>query len=386
MKIQNRIKDKLRIVVDNLFPSFRTYRIFRSRNKQYGNLLISLGYENKKCDGEEEYIRFWNQLTKRVSTSEYRLFSKYMGPTTFIVPDYIGTEILAYYLNPHRYMDFYEDKNSYPIFIHSDNSYPKTLLYRMDGGQIVDETNCGFFKPYSEEGNNNDAAIADKVILKPTVDSCSGKDVLLFKYDGGVFRTSNGLVLDYNFLEKYNDDFVVQEAIEQHPYLAQFNPTSVNTLRICTYRSIETGEIKVTGALIRIGKQGEIVDNAHAGGRFVGVDLETGELQHKAMDQFGNCYSSWNNISFEDTYVVPCWSLIKEFSCKIASYIKHCRLLALDVTLDVNGAPRLIEVNISGFAYWVFQFVGQNVFVGETQSVIEYCKKKLIADGRIAAV
>lgn len=209
---------------------------------------------------------------------------------------------------------------------------------------------------------------------------------MLFQYDGSVFRTDSGIVMDYPFLENYNDDFVVQEAIEQHPQLAQFNSTSVNTLRICTYRSVETEEIKVTGALIRIGKQGEIVDNAHAGGVFVGIDLETGELNHQAMNQYGKCCSSWNDISFDDTFVIPCWGSIKEFSCKIASYVKHCRLLALDVTLDSNSIPRLIEVNISGFSYWLFNFVGQDVFAGETQSVIEYCKKRLIADGRIAVV
>ena len=137
--IHNTLINKLRIIIDGLFPSFRYYRIFRSREKQYGGLLTKLGYKNEPCEGEQDYLKFWNQLTPRNCKSEYRLFSKYMGSNPCIVPDYIGIEIIGYYLNPPRFTDFYEDKNSYYVYIHSKDSFPQTYFCRMNGGGIFDQ-------------------------------------------------------------------------------------------------------------------------------------------------------------------------------------------------------------------------------------------------------
>lgn len=219
-------------------------------------------------------------------------------------------------------------------------------------------------------------------ILKPTVDTSSGKGVLMFKKQNERYVSSKGFLFSDEFLNEYGDDYVIQEVIQQHPDLAKFNPTSVNTLRICTYRSVNDESVTVTGALIRIGKSGEVVDNAHAGGCFVGIDLESGNLMHSACDQYGNKYEAWNGISFSENHIIPHWPMVKDFAEKIASYNKHSRLLALDLTVDRFGIPRVIEINIEGFAYWVFQFCGQDVFNGEVQSVIDYCNKKLLKDGR----
>ena len=219
-------------------------------------------------------------------------------------------------------------------------------------------------------------------ILKPTVDTCSGEGVMMFKKQNERYVSSKGILFSDEFLNEYGDDYVIQEVIQQHPDLAKFNPTSVNTLRICTYRSVNDESVTVTGALIRIGKSGEVVDNAHAGGCFVGIDLESGNLLHYAGDQYGNKYGTWNGVSFSENHIIPHWNKVKEFAEKIASYNKHSRLLALDLTVDKLGIPRVIEINIDGFAYWVFQFCGQDVFNGEVQSVIDYCNKKLLKDGR----
>lgn len=381
--IHNTLINKARTIIDGLFPSFRYYRIFRSREKQYGGLLTKLGYKNETCDGEQDYLKFWNQLTKRVSISEYRLFSNYMGCVPYIVPDYIGTEIIAYYLNPRRYNDFYEDKNAYNSYVLLNDALPRTYANRIGGGKILLAKNgVGFLGnqvsiiSYLQELN------VEKFVLKPTIDSCSGHGVMVFNRQNDTYLSTKGDVLSNTFLEEYGDDFILQEAITQHPELEKFNPTSVNTLRICTFRSLKDESIEVTGALIRIGKQGEIVDNAHAGGRFVGIDIQSGTLLHYACDQYGNIYKTWNNISFEENHTIPNWGKVKEFAKKVASYNKHCRLLALDITVDKEGNPRLIEINIGGFSFWLFLFCGQDVFAGETQSVVDYCNKKMAQDNR----
>ena len=368
--------------IKSLFPTIHYVRKARMCADQYKSYLQELKYENKSIDGEDTYLKLWSQLTARVEPYSYRLFSHYMGKVPHIIPDYIGTEILSYYLNPRRYSDFYEDKNTYSSYVLLEHALPKTYLKRIGGGKILHEDSVEGIEIISSPTLCLQNLGVEMFILKPTVDTCSGKGVLMFKKQNERYVSSKGILFSDEFLNEYGDDYVIQEVIEQHPDLAKFNPTSVNTLRICTYRSVNDETVTVTGALIRIGKSGEVVDNAHAGGCFVGIDLESGNLLHYACDQYGNKYETWNGVSFSENHIIPHWNKVKEFAEKIASYNKHSRLLALDLTVDKLGIPRVIEINIDGFAYWVFQFCGQDVFNGEVQSVIDYCNKKLLKDGR----
>lgn len=368
--------------IKSLFPTIHYVRKARMCADQYKSYLQELKYENKSIDGEDAYIKLWSQLTARVEPYSYRLFSHYMGKVPHIIPDYIGTEILFYYLNPRRYSDFYEDKNTYSSYVLLENALPKTYLKRIGGGKILHEDSVEGIEIISSPTLCLQNLGVEMFILKPTVDSCSGEGVMMFKKQNERYVSSKGILFSDEFLNEYGDDYVIQEVIEQHPDLAKFNPTSVNTLRICTYRSVNDESITVTGAVIRIGKSGEVVDNAHYGGRFVGIDLESGNLLHYAGDQYGNKYEAWNGISFSENHIIPHWPMVKDFAEKIASYNKHSRLLAFDLTVDRFGIPRVIEINVEGFAHWIFQFCGQDVFNGEVQSVIDYCNKKLLKDGR----
>ena len=368
--------------IKSLFPTIHYVRKARMCADQYKSYLQELKYENKSIDGEDAYLKLWSQLTARVEPYSYRLFSHYMGKVPHIIPDYIGTEILSYYLNPRRYSDFYEDKNTYSSYVLLENAFPKTYLKRIGGGKILHEDSVEGIEIISSPTLCLQNLGVEMFILKPTVDTCSGEGVMMFKKQNERYVSSKGILFSDEFLNEYGDDYVIQEVIEQHPDLAKFNPTSVNTLRICTYRSVNDESITVTGAVIRIGKSGEVVDNAHYGGRFVGIDLESGNLLHYAGDQYGNKYEAWNGISFSENHIIPHWPMVKDFAEKIASYNKHSRLLAFDLTVDRFGIPRVIEINVEGFAHWIFQFCGQDVFNGEVQSVIDYCNKKLLKDGR----
>lgn len=83
-------------------------------------------------------------------------------------------------------------------------------------------------------------------------------------------------------LELISSDYVYQEVIDQHPKMAELNPSSVNTLRIDTYR-IDRGEASVVSAYARMGGNRSCTDNVSGGGCFVGVDLGTGTLMRKGF-------------------------------------------------------------------------------------------------------
>ncbi len=322
--------------------------------------------------GELEYIVKWNRLCPRVEPYSYRFFSNFCGKVPDIVPEDIGHRYIELVLNPSRYLPFYSDKNMYGLYL--DHDYlPKTFLMRIDGGKIM--TNFGVIADESDF-NFNIPASYKKVILKPSVDSDSGQGVMLFNRDeNNVWRDSDqGLILSYEFLHNYNQNFILQEAVEQHDYLSSFCKTSVNTLRIATYRSVKDENILVVGSIMRIGKNGSFIDNAHAGGLFVGIDTETGKVGNYLCNQYGQRFTNINDIDFSvSDYTIPNWNKVVDFAKYIASRNPHCRLLALDVAIDKAGNPKLIEYNSTGFSYWLFMYTGKTPFGEYTDEIIEYC-------------
>lgn len=75
---------------------------------------------------------------------------------------------------------------------------------------------------------------------------------------------------------------IVQERLEQHPVLAGFHPSSLNTLRIVTVFDDAHG-VSVAGGFFRMGVGGAVVDNASAGGVICGFDLARGTLAASAF-------------------------------------------------------------------------------------------------------
>jgi len=89
-------------------------------------------------------------------------------------------------------------------------------------------------------------------------------------------------ICDNEGVELLGGYYAYQQVITQHPKMAELHPSSVNTLRIDTYRTDE-GEVGVMSALTRMGANRSRIDNASSGGCFVGVDLENGTLMRRGF-------------------------------------------------------------------------------------------------------
>ena len=127
------MKQRIQKLVSDLFYKSRNNRIYQARKVGYRNILKMHYDPELTVDGETGYFKLWKQLTNKIEPYSYRLFSHFMGKVPYIIPDYIGTEILSYYLNPRRYSDFYEDKNTYSSYVLLENALPKTYLKRIGG-------------------------------------------------------------------------------------------------------------------------------------------------------------------------------------------------------------------------------------------------------------
>lgn len=369
---------------NKLILKLKAYKRYLKYSKHFKCLLVLQNIPNDKIEGEEEYVAYWRRLSRHVERYSYRFFSHYCGPSKYIVPEDIGHSYIEALFNPRGKTGYWEDKNLFPTYIPT-GSAPQTILCRQDGGEIFDSK---FARVEDIDLSSNATKIAcyiarivqGGVILKPSKGSSSGRGIMLFRYDESrkEYVSTTNQVLDGPFLETYRDDWVLQEVIEQHPYIAQFCHSSLNTMRIFTYRSVVDEQICITAAALRIGHEGSIVDNLHAGGGMVGIDVKTGELGKYVFDQYGNKTTSLNTINFaESNYQIPEWEKITDFCKQVAKINTDCRLIALDIALDKDNNPRFIEWNVGGmgYAFWVSMMTGITPFGDKTDEIVDYCIK-----------
>lgn len=78
----------------------------------------------------------------------------------------------------------------------------------------------------------------------------------------------------------FKDRYIIQDVLEQHPALSYLNPSSVNTIRIITGRTKKDRHVEFVTGFLRIGGGGSVTDNMAGGGMAVGINFETGYLQH----------------------------------------------------------------------------------------------------------
>lgn len=349
-----------------------------SKNRKYYiSVLKKNSIKNITCLGEKEWIHKWSVLDPKIDPIYYRLFSTYIGNNVNIVPDNVCHNIIEPILNPKRYIKFYADKNIFDRLF-PEGTLPRTILRKMGGVYLNSQ--------YEYIDINSDSLLSflnsqelHKIIIKPSLDTSSGVGVKVFIRHNNMWRDSldESAFLDKSYLDKeYGDNFIIQECLEQSSDISKFNESSVNTIRLTLYKSVKNNEPFITSAIMRIGNKGSVVDNAHAGGRFVGV-FPDGTLGKVTLDQWGGRLVEFNGINFSNEYKIPNWEEIISFSKSLGKHIPHCRLIALDIMVAKNGKPRLIEYNVSAFSPWLFQFTTGSAFSEYTDEIIDYCKDKV---------
>lgn len=326
----------------------------------------------------ENYKKLWSPLSRIVLSKYLKVFATKDLKEEFI--PYIAPEDLVHHyiepvLNPYPYRGFMEDKNNFGRLIPSE-FLPKEHLHWIQGIPYDEK-----YERISEEALRKKiqeiAETTQHIIVKPTINSCSGNGIKFYNWNGRLFVDKDGNPFDEISAYTVGSDFVVQEVFEQSPFMSQFCRTSVNTLRIVTYRSVKDDVVHVPAMIMRMGKEGAMVDNAHAGGCFIGVSPVDGSLGKYVCDQWGRTEEIFNGIDFsKSSYTIPNFDSVLNFAKKIAEKIPYHRLLALDVVLDKNGLPKLIEYNVSGFSTWLFPPVGQVPFGKWTEEIVLYCKEK----------
>ncbi len=235
--------------------------------------------------------------------------------------------------NDHHLQSAYGDKNMCDLLFPGENIV-HSILKNMNGYFYFEG------KPVSE-----DEAVAlcrnlDNVIIKPSRKS-EGKGVQLFSVKDGITNLSGKSIGEV--FKDYKKDFLIQEWVRQHARMSALNPTSVNTMRILSYRS--GMEVLIVYSVVRIGRSGSVVDNQCAGGISTTISQD-GKLGKSAFGGFSN-----DNVEVTDTgielkdYQLPSFDKAIEMVKRLHLKLPFFNLVGWDVAIQEDGEPVLIEFN-----------------------------------------
>jgi len=165
----------------------------------------------------------------------------------------------------------------------------------------------------------------ERLICKP-LDSAGGHGIF-------VFETKD--VDSASFLSQH-PHCIVEELIVQHPIMAKPNPTSVNTVRMISVN--KNGIICLVAATIRIGAKGSCVDNVCSGGTAASIDMDTGIVFTKEIDEEFNRYLHHPGTDVCMLGVrIPNWECIKNTVRQCAALLPNARYIGWDIAVTEQG-------------------------------------------------
>jgi hypothetical protein len=175
-----------------------------------------------------------------------------------------------------------------------------------------------------------------KFILKPMAGS-RGNGIKLITIDD-----AEDVAALYNQLSSKN--FIAEELITACKEIAEFNPDSLNTLRVVTFWNGR--RFNLIGSFLRMGVKGSHIDNAHAGGVFARVNVKTGEIDTEGITTTGERFID-HPTSHKTIYGfrIPCWEDIIDTCRQAARSIPEAKIVGWDIAIRKDYTIVIIEGN-----------------------------------------
>lgn len=364
------LKQKIKRIINKVLYYKAEFIWGRHISKVYKHLGIKKGNVNTELINKHQ--NYWKQLKDDVNPKWFQVYTSITDkPDIHYVPENIYFNIIEEKLNNRRLAIAYGDKNLYETFYSEKEIFPETIIRYIDG---VFYSNDYKLLHFMEESFQNYLTTFTKFLIKPSTDSGGGKKIELFSKIDNYFVSSESEKLTLNYLKKnFEDNFIIQNYLKQSDHLSKFNSTSVNTIRVFTYRSVKTDEVFPLHAVLRIGKKGNFIDDQNVGGVACKIN-EDNYLNKYATDMYGKKYYSYNDIVFAEMEKVPQIDKMKKYAAELAKKNIHSRVIGFDFTIDNNEQVKLIETNHLWGGINFFQMNGSSVFGKYTDEVVEFCK------------
>lgn len=292
--------------------------------------------EEKQKDSIRAYWKpFLNNYLQK-KAFDVRWFDVYNHTNRFgykierYIPDGYYYGIVDHFLTDEKASKVVDDKNFYDLYF-PDVKQPQTIARKVAGTFLDKDYNIITI----DEVLN--LCIDVNVIIKPSVETVQGKGIVVWKQNDSLENLKEALTQSNNF--------IIQEFIEQHKMLSDFCNTCVNTMRLVTL--FWNNEVHLTSSVLIMGGVNAKTNHLHGGGIVCGI-LPSGQLRNVAFDGNLNSYEQHPNGQVFSEITVPNFDKCVEMVKKLAPRLSRIsKLLNWDLTLDVDGNPILIEVNLT---------------------------------------
>ena len=273
---------------------------------------------------------YYNDLVKAESYADKNLFSK-------ILPNAIFPRMIAQRINNY----YYDSEHRYYGVILSD-SFVGTVFQELNQLQV------------------------SEIIIKNSINTYSGKGVK--KYTINSYESLKRVLNEYN-----SSDFIVQECIKQHDFFKQFNPDSVNIIRLTTWRT--GSDIKVFSPCLRFGIPGSATDITYIDGKEIisGVGIKNGLIADYYYTLDGE-----KKQMLVDNRTVPKWKEIVNFVKTSHMELDYFGVVGWDVTISEADEIICIEYNLKWPGTIVYQFCHGPFAGDETENYLKFLENSFL--------
>ena len=320
---------------------------------------------------KSNHRKLWVKYINSVDLKWLKVYGSISGIHDYkYVPEDIYYTELEPRLNNKAFSKAFTDKNQYYSFI-DPAILPEAIMHSINGVYYWPSLSHSNEIPDFVKLCNNFKV--GRYIIKPTLDTGGGEGIRIFNISDSEFSVVpkiDGINSLLDLIHYYGRNFIIQKYIEQHSFFEQFNHSSLNTIRIFTYRSLSDERINILHRTLRMGRAGSIVDNQAAGGIACGINSE-GILSEFGVDKSGNKYLHSNGVEFKSIGLIPFLDEINELAINIAHKYNFSRLLGMDFAVNKDNKILLIEVNDSNNEINFYQMNNGPLFGIYTNEVAE---------------
>lgn len=338
------------------------------RDKRRVEICNSTKLSQEQIDSVEKLYK--NNYGKKIPLTWHKSYTAYTGRfDKYYFPEILYIPEFERYMNYNQSLaNVLEDKNLLYVFAKASNVRMPRMYLSCQAGIYKDAENkvLDFEKACALISN------IGVCFAKPSIGTDSGRGCEVYCLVNGT-DTKSGKTSDM-LLKDLGKNFTIQERLVCHESIRKIYDGSVNTFRIMTYRW--KNQIIVAPIIMRIGRGGSYLDNAHAGGMFIALS-DDGTLHKTAFTEFKEEFVEHpdSKLKFEG-YRIPLLPNVVDAVKRMHYSLPAIGVINWDMTLDESGQPVLIEANVNGGGIWLFQMAhGCGVFGERTPEILRWLHK-----------
>lgn len=272
------------------------------------------------------------------------------------VPDDVFHRIIRPKLNDKRLAAAWSDK-AYTDWVVRGVKTVRSVV-RCVEGRLLNEQ----FELIDEKRANYIMNEYEALVLKPTMFTDTGKNVVLAHAPFAIDE----------IIAQYGRFFVAQLPLKQHPDMALLNESSVNTVRIDTV--LLEHEAHVLSGFVKVGRPGDFTDNGGGEKDRVFIGIVNERFQNYALDHDCNKFRIIPSGYDYAGKRVPFFEEMCKTVEKAHTAIAHFGMAFWDVSVDCNGEPTIVEMNLRYPDSYIPQVASGPFFGDYTEDVLKFVR------------